>query len=81
MTDDEKSRNEADQRTLLALMLVVFCSLLLLGLMALVVPHLLGVFLVIGGLLVFGTGHYVVWGWWLPRYLNRHRESDESPPH
>ena len=77
MSDDERSKTEADQRTLLALMLVAFSSLLLLGLMALVIPALLGIVLVVSGMILFGTAHYVIWGWWLPRYLKRDRDVDE----
>lgn len=82
MTDDDRSKREADQRTLLALALLVFAALGLLALAALVMPHLLGVILVVGGLLVFGTGHYLVWGWWLPQYLDRRDadRADNEPP-
>ncbi len=77
MSDDERNKREADQRTLLALAMLVFAALGLLALAALVMPHLLGVILVVGGLLVFGTGHYLVWGWWLPQYLDR-RDADRT---
>jgi uncharacterized protein YqgC (DUF456 family) len=60
MSDDEdRSKSEADQRTLIALLLLVFVSLLLLGLTALVMPALLGVVLVVGGMLIFGSAHYI----------------------
>ena len=75
--DDDRSKSEADQRTLMALTLVVFAALLLLGLTALVVPALLGIVLVVGGMLLFGSAHYVLWGWWLPRFLNRDRDADQ----
>ena len=78
MSDEDRFRNEADQRTLLALMLLAFSSLLLMALTALVLPALLGVVLVVGGMIVFGTAHYVVWGWWLPRFLNRHCDPEEK---
>jgi CHASE2 domain-containing sensor protein len=79
MSDDEdRSKNEADQRTLIALLLLVFVSLLLLGLTALVMPALLGVVLVVGGMLIFGSAHYILWGWWLPRYLSRHPDPDDD---
>lgn len=77
MSDDDRNKREADQRTLLALAMLVFAALGLLALAALVMPHLLGVILVVGGLLVFGTGHYLVWGWWLPQYLDR-RDADRT---
>ncbi len=75
--DDDRIKGEADQRTLMALTLVVFASLMLLGLTALVMPALLGIVLVVGGMLLFGSAHYVLWGWWLPRFLNRNRDADE----
>lgn len=78
MTDEDRSKNAADQRTLVALSLLVFVAVLLLGLTALVMPALLGVVLVVGGMLLFGSAHYVLWGWWLPRYLNRNRAAE--PP-
>lgn len=79
MSDDEgRSKNEADQRTLIALLMLVFVSLLLLGLTALVMPALLGVVLVVGGMLIFGSAHYILWGWWLPRYLSRHPDPDDD---
>jgi hypothetical protein len=76
MSDDDQSRNSADQRTWIALVLMVFVALSLLGLMAMVAPHLLGVILVLGGLIFFGSAHYVIWGWWLPRYLKKYEEQD-----
>ena len=75
--DDDRTKGEADQRTLMALTLVVFASLMLLGLTALVMPALLGIVLVVGGMILFGSAHYVLWGWWLPRFLNRNRDADE----
>lgn len=79
MSDDEdRSKNEADQRTLIALLLLVFVSLMLLGLTALVMPALLGVVLVVGGMLIFGSAHYILWGWWLPRYLSRLPDPDDD---
>ena len=82
MSDNDRNQREADQRTLLALAMLVFVALGLLALAALVMPHLLGVILVLGGLLVFGTGHYLVWGWWLPQYLARRDQdqTDQEPP-
>ncbi|MBS0207241.1 MAG: hypothetical protein JSS49_30560 [Planctomycetes bacterium] len=78
MSDDERLQKESDQRTLIALAMLVFCSLALLLLVALVLPALLGIVLVIGGMILFGTTHYVVWGWWLPRYLKQWDEDDSE---
>ena len=84
MTDDDQSaRQAADQRTLLALMLIVMSALALLALMALVMPQFLGLIVVVGGMILFGTAHYVTWGWWLPRYLRRQEQNtaaSETPP-
>lgn len=71
MSDEERQQKEADQRTLMALVMLVFCSLSLLLLVGLVIPGLLAVVLVLGGMILFGATHYVVWGWWLPQYLKR----------
>jgi len=79
MTDD-RTRNEADQRTLMALMGLVLVTLMLLGLVALVLPMALGFVMVAGGMLLFGTAHYVVWGWWLPRILGRDDEGRSDRP-
>lgn len=78
MSDDERSKTEADQRTLFALSMILAVSFLLLGLMALVAPHLLGIILVFGGLLFLGGGNYLLWGWWLPKYLERFEDEDDA---
>ena len=54
----------------------------LLGLIALVTPHLLGIALVIAGLISFGSLHYLIWGWWLGRHLRGKASGDQidSPP-
>ena len=78
MNDDEKAKSEADQRTFAALLMVVVIAHVLLGVMALVLPQLLGVVLVVGGIGWFAVMHYVLWGWWLPGYLKRQAERDEE---
>ena len=52
---------------------------LLLGLMAMVAPHLLGVVLVIGGFLGFGALHYLLWGWWMQKMLMKEPSSGDQP--
>jgi hypothetical protein len=77
MSDDPELKKEADQRTFIALVTLLFVAGLLLALTALVLPTFLGIVLVVGGIGMFGVFHYVIWGWWLAGYLNRH--SDSSP--
>jgi len=77
MTDADRSKREADQRTIVALMMVAAVAIGLLGVMALVLPHLLGVVLIVAGIGLFALFHYVVWGWWLGGYLRRLEERDQ----
>ena len=78
MNDDEqkKLKSEADARTFVALLMVIVITYSLLGVMALVLPQLLGVVLVVGGFGGFAVMHYVLWGWWLGSYLRRQAERD-----
>ena len=46
------------------------------GVMALVLPQLLGVVLIVAGFVWFAVMHYVLWGWWLSGYLQRQAERD-----
>lgn len=71
MSNGDPSRNDADIRTLIALLVLLAIAGLLLFLVAIVLPQVLGIVIVIGGMGMFGAAHYLVWGWWLPRYLNR----------
>ncbi len=76
MNDDEKSKSEADTRTLMALLVVVLAASLLMALIAMILPAVLGIVLVVGGIGWFAVMHYVVWGWWLTGYLKRQAERD-----
>ncbi len=78
MSDEDKAKSEADARTFFALLMVVVVATLLMGLIALILPGLLGVVLIIGGLAWFGLMHYLVWGWWLGAYLRRQAEREQS---
>ncbi len=49
---------------------------LLLGLMALVLPQVLGVLVVILIFAVPAAIHYLVWGWWLSQAREREREAE-----
>ena len=76
MNDDEKSKSEADARTLIALLMVVLAATLIMALIAMIFPAVLGVVLVVGGIGWFAVMHYVLWGWWLGGYLRRQAERD-----
>lgn len=78
MNDDEKTKSEADTRTLMALLMVVLAATLLMALIAVILPAVLGVVLVVGGIGWFAVMHYVLWGWWLGGYLKRQAERDEE---
>jgi hypothetical protein len=71
MNDEEKSKSEADTRTLSALLMVVVVATLMMALIAMILPGVLGVVVVVGGIGWFAVMHYVVWGWWLGGYLRR----------
>lgn len=78
MNDDSQAKSDADSRTLSALVLVVVIASLILGLIAMILPGVLGIILVVGGLAWFGVLHYALWGWWLGGYLRRLEEAAES---
>lgn len=64
-----QSPAERDLGTWGALFGLVVIAIGLLGLVAMVAPQLLGIALVIGGFIGFGSLHYLLWGWWLGRRL------------
>lgn len=74
--DSPAARNQSNAGTAIALVGLVFMSIALLGLMALVLPQLLGVLLVILIFAVPAAFHYLVWGWWLSQARNA--ENDEE---
>lgn len=76
MNDDRQARSEADTRTLMALWAVVLVATLLMSLVATILPAVLGIVLVVGGIGWFALMHYVVWGWWLGGYLRRQAACD-----
>ena len=59
------SRNQSNAATAIALLGLLLISAAILGLMALVLPQLLGVLIVILIFAVPAVFHYLVWGWWL----------------
>ena len=73
------TRNQSNAGTAIALFGLVFMSSAILGLMALVLPELLGVLLVILIFAVPAAFHYLVWGWWLSQARNNElNELDEE---
>jgi Flp pilus assembly protein TadB len=70
------TRNQSNAGTAIALVGLVLVSAMILGLMALVLPELLGVLVVILIFAVPAAFHYVVWGRWLSQM--RDTESDEE---
>lgn len=73
------SSESRDVGTWVAVFGLAILAMCLLGLMAMVAPHLLGVFGIVAGFLGFGALHYVVWGWWLGP-LMKERPPEEQPP-
>jgi hypothetical protein len=50
----------------------------LLGLMALVLPQLLGVLIVILIFAIPAAFHYLIWGWWLSQVRDRESETEKN---
>jgi cytochrome bd-type quinol oxidase subunit 2 len=71
-----KTGNQSNAATAIALFGLVLISAMILGLMALVLPELLGVLVVILIFAVPAALHYLIWGWWLSQ--KRIDEPDEE---
>jgi hypothetical protein len=59
------STSQSNVATAIALFGLVLLAAALLGLMAMVLPELLGILIVILIFAVPAAFHYLVWGWWL----------------
>jgi Flp pilus assembly protein TadB len=70
------SGSQSNAATAIALLGLLLISALLLGLMALVLPQVLGVLVVILIFAVPAAIHYLVWGWWLSQSREREREAE-----
>ena len=57
---------------------LILMSLAMLGLMALVLPQLLGVLVVILIFAVPAVFHYLIWGWWLSQARNSETTEEEK---
>lgn len=68
-----------DAGTFLALLVLIVLAVGLLFLTALVMPQVVGIVIVVFAFFLFGTFHYVVWGWWLSgRSTSDEQEKEES---
>lgn len=72
-----ETRDLATWGALLGLSVMAIC---LLGLMAMVAPHVFGIALILFGFLGFGALHYLLWGWWLRPTLTTAKEEEEQDP-
>jgi hypothetical protein len=70
------SGSQSNAATAIALLGLLLISALLLGLMALVLPQVLGVLAVILIFALPAAIHYLVWGWWLSQACKREREAE-----
>ena len=70
------SNGQSNAATAIALLGLLLISAALLGLMALVLPQLLGILIVILIFAVPAAFHYLVWGWWLSQARERERDAE-----
>lgn len=68
---NSQSKNQSNAATAIALLGLVLISAALLGLMAMVLPQLLGIIIVVLIFAVPTALHYLVWGWWLSQVRER----------
>ena len=71
------SRNQSNAATAIALVGLLLISAALLGLMALVLPQLLGILIVILIFAVPAAFHYLIWGWWLSQVRDQEIDAKE----
>jgi Flp pilus assembly protein TadB len=72
------SSNQSNAATAIALLGLVLISAALLGLMAMVLPQLLGILIVILIFVVPAAFHYLIWGWWLSQVREQEMDAEES---
>ena len=70
------SGSRSNAATAIALLGLMLISAALLGLMALVLPQVLGILIVILIFAVPAAFHYLVWGWWLSQSRKREQEAE-----
>ena len=72
---DDDGRNAGTFGALLGLMALAW---MLLGLVAMVLPQILGLVVVLGGFLGIVALHYLLWGCWLSRILIEEQRREEA---
>jgi Flp pilus assembly protein TadB len=72
------SNSQSNAATAIALVGLVLVAGALLGLMAMVLPQLLGIVVVVLIFAVPAALHYLVWGWWLSQARDREEEKVED---
>ena len=77
---DRPSHDQRNTATFSAMAIVVFVSLGLLGLVALVLPQVLWILLIAAGMGLFAVLHYVLWGRWLTAKLREEEERSDNQP-
>ena len=76
MSRDPHDQQKRNMATAAAMAGLALAGLALLGLMSLVIPDIIWVVAVFGGLMVIGAIQYALWGWRLDRY--RIPDDDDS---
>jgi Flp pilus assembly protein TadB len=71
------TNSQSNAATAIALLGLLLISAALLGLMAMVLPQLLGILIVILIFAVPAAFHYLIWGWWLSRARHEETEAEE----
>ena len=71
-------RRQADRNgaTFVALFGMLLMGAAFIGMTALILPQIRGLILVFGGAIGFFVLHYILWGWWLPKYIHDSQEAD-----
>ena len=70
------SSSQSNVATAIALFGLVLAAAALLGLMAMVLPELLGILVVILIFAVPAAFHYLIWGWWLSQMRDEELEAE-----
>lgn len=68
----------SDAATAIALLGLIVLGAGLLGLMALVLPQLLGIVIVVLIFAVPAALHYLIWGWWMSQMRDEEADQEEQ---
>ncbi len=72
------SSGQSNAATAIALLGLLLISGALLGLMALVLPQVLGILIVILIFAVPAVFHYLIWGWWLSQARRQEHDVEQG---